>query len=380
MLWVGGQAAWKRPGNSARALPYTAIPAAGVHGVGLRALPGNLLQLCSRHAWLPAASWRSSTPMCCSSPAVTWPSRWPLAGPQHASPAVRPGYRAGPGAQDPGPLCRPSSPSPPKTPRRFFSAPRPRQSSPATPPAPSWTNWDRASRPARTSGLDPQLPVLLVFGGSKGARSINRAVLASLCRSCCRRPRSSTSPAQLDWPEVQAAQAGPRPHSWPPAITPIPYLHEMGAALAAADLAVSRAGASTLGEYPLFGLPAILVPYPYAWRYQKVNADYLVEPRRRADAGRCPPGRDLLSSTPSKTCSADPTGCSEMRQAMQSLARPGGARRSLPRLRTGSCGSARKGGGKHDRSDCHFLDVRHPVCHHWSSCAAGPRAAGHLQP
>jgi UDP-N-acetylglucosamine--N-acetylmuramyl-(pentapeptide) pyrophosphoryl-undecaprenol N-acetylglucosamine transferase len=94
----------------------------------------------------------------------------------------------------------------------------------------------------------------------------------------------------------------------------------MGAALTAADLVISRAGASTLGEYPLFGLPAILVPYPHAWRYQKVNADYLVQ---RGAAVMLEDGRlrDQLLPTVNDLLS-DPQKLTTMRDAMQRLSHP----------------------------------------------------------
>jgi len=132
--------------------------------------------------------------------------------------------------------------------------------------------WDRSTAHRHLS-ISSGLPVLLIFGGSKGARSINTTVLNNL-RELLARFEIIHLSGELDWPLVKhnreqlPMELAARYHA-------LPYLHDMGSALAAADLVISRAGASALGEYPLFGLPAVLVPYPHAWRYQKVNADYL---------------------------------------------------------------------------------------------------------
>jgi UDP-N-acetylglucosamine--N-acetylmuramyl-(pentapeptide) pyrophosphoryl-undecaprenol N-acetylglucosamine transferase len=125
-------------------------------------------------------------------------------------------------------------------------------------------------------GLRPGRPVLFVFGGSRGARSINRAIMAALPQILDFAQVIHMS-GTLDWPEVEAHVATLTAEQQR-FYRPYPYLHEeMGPAYRAADLIVARAGASALGEFPAFGLPSILVPYPYAWRYQKVNADYLVD-------------------------------------------------------------------------------------------------------
>jgi UDP-N-acetylglucosamine:LPS N-acetylglucosamine transferase len=133
-----------------------------------------------------------------------------------------------------------------------------------------------ASRAAgrKAFGIPADEPVLLAFGGSRGARSINRALSAALPK-LLEEMQVIHITGTLDWPEVEKVRHNlPKWHK--ARYHAYPYLHEeMGGALASADVVVSRAGASVLGEYPHFALPSILVPYPHAWRYQRVNAEYL---------------------------------------------------------------------------------------------------------
>jgi UDP-N-acetylglucosamine--N-acetylmuramyl-(pentapeptide) pyrophosphoryl-undecaprenol N-acetylglucosamine transferase len=124
--------------------------------------------------------------------------------------------------------------------------------------------------------LLPGRPTLFVFGGSRGARNINQALMAALPELLTEAQVIHVS-GTLTWPEVEAnaATLSPELRAY---YRPFPYLHEqMGPAFRAADLTLARAGASMLGECPAFGLPSILVPLTFAWRYQKVNADYLTE-------------------------------------------------------------------------------------------------------
>ena len=131
-------------------------------------------------------------------------------------------------------------------------------------------------------GLADELPVVFVYGGSRGARSVNQAIaallpyllpLAHVIHVCGR-----------EGDETFLREAAARlPEELRERYQLYPYLHSEGSAapgptmiqaLGAADLAVCRSGASTMAELPAAGLPAVLVPYPFV--HQEENADYLV--------------------------------------------------------------------------------------------------------
>ena len=122
------------------------------------------------------------------------------------------------------------------------------------------------------------LPLVLVWGGSQGSRNINEALWAVLPQLL---PHAQILHVvgERDWPQWQTNLQKPGEAAADPLWAhyhPIAYLHEeMVLALAAADLTVARAGASTLGEFPVAHLPAILAPHPGVNQLQ--NAEYLVK-------------------------------------------------------------------------------------------------------
>ncbi len=168
-----------------------------------------------------------------------------------------------------------------------------------------------------------EAPVLLVMGGSTGAQGINRPFCGML-EQVLELAQVVHVTGKIDWPWVQE-----RREALPEALRAryhiYDYVHEMEKVFAAADLVICRAGASILGELPFFGLPAVLVPYPHAWEYQRVNADWLVE---RGAAIRLDEERLNEELLPTLRCLlGEHQARAAMAERMQALARPDAAAR-----------------------------------------------------
>ncbi|CAA9219779.1 MAG: UDP-N-acetylglucosamine--N-acetylmuramyl-(pentapeptide) pyrophosphoryl-undecaprenol N-acetylglucosamine transferase, partial [uncultured Corynebacteriales bacterium] len=119
-------------------------------------------------------------------------------------------------------------------------------------------------------GLRPDLPVLLVTGGSQGARTLNTAALGAA-------PALAAAGIQV------LHAAGPRndvpaprlPPDAPPYVL-VPYLDRMELAYAAADLVLCRSGANTCAELTAVGLPGAYVPLPHGNGEQRLLAEPVV--------------------------------------------------------------------------------------------------------
>jgi UDP-N-acetylglucosamine--N-acetylmuramyl-(pentapeptide) pyrophosphoryl-undecaprenol N-acetylglucosamine transferase len=137
------------------------------------------------------------------------------------------------------------------------------------------TGLDRAALRAEgraTFGLDPDRPTLLVFGGSQGAASLNRAAVeaAGALAAAGAQVLHARGPRNTD------VAVPDRPAGAPPYVL-VDYLERMDLAYAAADLALCRAGAVTVAELSAVGLPAAFVPLPIGNGEQRRNALPVVE-------------------------------------------------------------------------------------------------------
>lgn len=184
---------------------------------------------------------------------------------------------------------------------------------------PGFFQRDRREAQARF-GLDATLPTVFVTGGSQGALSLNRAIAAGLPALLAQAQVIHISGKRnIDAAEAARAQL-------PPTLQARYHLFDyldseaMVDAFCAADLAVCRAGASTLGELPAAGLPAILVPYPHSGAHQWANARYLADQGAALTLDDSRLADDLVSKILGLL--ANPAELARLQTAARHLARP----------------------------------------------------------
>ncbi len=132
-----------------------------------------------------------------------------------------------------------------------------------------------ASRQTRRQLQAESGPSLLVLGGSQGAHAVNERLVQAMAilrqAGFQAQLRHQTGSADAAMVRAGYEQAGVEAEV-------LPFIEDMAAAYSAADLVVSRAGATSLAELAVMGLPAIVIPYPFAADdHQATNADYYAQ-------------------------------------------------------------------------------------------------------
>ncbi|MHB8926952.1 MAG: undecaprenyldiphospho-muramoylpentapeptide beta-N-acetylglucosaminyltransferase [Bacillota bacterium] len=178
-----------------------------------------------------------------------------------------------------------------------------------------------------TFGLDPGRRTLLVFGGSRGAETINRAMVEALPALLARADlqviwATGTAHHQATIEALRRGGLDPAAHR---NLVLVPYLYNQDAALACADLAVTRAGGITLAELTAMGIPAILIPSPnVTHHHQEYNARALAS---RGAAVLVPDasltGKVLVGEV--RTLLDDPDRLAAMVKAAREMGRPSAA-------------------------------------------------------
>ncbi len=180
-------------------------------------------------------------------------------------------------------------------------------------------------------GLNPGKTTLLVMGGSQGAHGINMAVSGAASKL---KSHSWQVIHLAGAQDEQAMHAAYQREGVPAAVAA--FYHRMEEAYGAADLAIARSGAASLAELSHFGLPAILLPYPFAADdHQTANAQIFV----KAGAGVIVKERDATPEALSEKIGSligSPARLAEMSQQSRKLA-PANAAERVADVLVSSC-------------------------------------------